>query len=245
VFAGATNTPLACTIMGLELFLPNIPGVLNSGFGIYLSVACFLAYLVSGHSGIYSSQRIATPKIDSPVDLPETPPLIARELSGTSIQSAARRAGLHVASQPVLTDQEDERMSEQTLGKHENGQLRIFLTPRERSKKGFRSLFGKPLYQEIIHAAKQQGGMNAVAHRMHFGYSAHGPIERDKPEIPNEYLTICVELIGSRQHLEEFCRKHANLLHGKVAIFETLERWEIGALDVVDRKQTTRDKKAA
>ena len=59
--------------MGLELFLPNSPGLMNSGFGIYLPVACFVAYLVSGHSGIYSAQRIGMPKIDSPDVLPETP----------------------------------------------------------------------------------------------------------------------------------------------------------------------------
>src|SRR6202161_3094047 len=49
---------LAGTSMGLELFLPHSPGLMNSGFGIYLPVACFVAYFVSGHSGIYSSQRI-------------------------------------------------------------------------------------------------------------------------------------------------------------------------------------------
>ncbi|QCR24941.1 voltage-gated chloride channel family protein [Pontibacter sp. SGAir0037] len=58
VFAGATNTPLACTIMGVELF---------GGEHILLfAVACFTAYLFSGHSGIYSSQKIAVPKITDP-----------------------------------------------------------------------------------------------------------------------------------------------------------------------------------
>ena len=54
VFAGATNTPLACTIMGVELFGAQI--------GVYLATACFLAYLFSGHSSIYSAQRLAVPK---------------------------------------------------------------------------------------------------------------------------------------------------------------------------------------
>lgn len=57
VFAGATNTPLACTIMGVELFGgDNI---------LYYAVACFVAYYFSGHSGIYHSQRIAIPKADT------------------------------------------------------------------------------------------------------------------------------------------------------------------------------------
>lgn len=55
VFAGAANTPLACTLMGIELF--------GATHGVYLAVACFLAYLCSGHNGIYLSQRIAVPKI--------------------------------------------------------------------------------------------------------------------------------------------------------------------------------------
>ncbi|ASU36330.1 voltage-gated chloride channel family protein [Mucilaginibacter xinganensis] len=55
VFAGATNTPLACTFMGVELF---------GGEHILLfAIACFTAYFFSGTSGIYGSQGIAVPKI--------------------------------------------------------------------------------------------------------------------------------------------------------------------------------------
>lgn len=54
VFAGATNTPLACTIMGIELF-----GIES---GVFLAIACSTAYLFSGHSGIYTSQIIGSPK---------------------------------------------------------------------------------------------------------------------------------------------------------------------------------------
>ena len=55
VFAGATNTPLACTFMGIELF--------GGEHALLFAVACFTAYLFSGHTGIYSAQRIAVPKI--------------------------------------------------------------------------------------------------------------------------------------------------------------------------------------
>ena len=54
VFAGATNTPLACTLMGVELFGANNV--------VYYAIACFTAYYFSGHSGIYTSQRIAVSK---------------------------------------------------------------------------------------------------------------------------------------------------------------------------------------
>ena len=55
VFAGATNTPIACTFMGIELF-----GADNV---LYYAVACFTAYYFSGHSGIYHAQRIGVPKV--------------------------------------------------------------------------------------------------------------------------------------------------------------------------------------
>jgi len=54
VFAGATNTPLACTIMGMELF--------GGEYAVYFAAASFISYICSGHSGIYPSQRIGTPK---------------------------------------------------------------------------------------------------------------------------------------------------------------------------------------
>lgn len=54
VFAGATNTPLACTVMGIELF--------GAHYTVYFALACFIAYYCSGHSGIYHAQRIGVPK---------------------------------------------------------------------------------------------------------------------------------------------------------------------------------------
>ncbi|MBL8163433.1 MAG: chloride channel protein [Anaerolineae bacterium] len=73
VFAGASNTPLACTLMGVELF--------GGGGVLYLALACFAAYLASGHRGIYSTQRLLTPKLsrvdlapDTTLDSYRTPP---------------------------------------------------------------------------------------------------------------------------------------------------------------------------
>lgn len=54
VFAGATNTPVACTLMGVELFGGN-----NI---LYYAIACFMAYYFSGKSGIYSSQKMSVNK---------------------------------------------------------------------------------------------------------------------------------------------------------------------------------------
>jgi H+/Cl- antiporter ClcA len=80
VFAGATNTPLACTIMGIELFAGGSSELIHSGFVVYAATACFLAYLLSGHSGIYLSQRIGSPKLSSADLAPNISLRSAREL---------------------------------------------------------------------------------------------------------------------------------------------------------------------
>jgi H+/Cl- antiporter ClcA len=49
VFAGATHTPIACAVMGLELF--------GSNHAIAFAIACFIAHLAAGKSGIYRAQR--------------------------------------------------------------------------------------------------------------------------------------------------------------------------------------------
>ncbi len=54
VFAGATNTPIACTLMGIELF--------GADSGVFIGIACATAYLFSGHTGIYGEQIIGSPK---------------------------------------------------------------------------------------------------------------------------------------------------------------------------------------
>jgi H+/Cl- antiporter ClcA len=55
VFAGATNTPLACTIMAIELF--------GSDYLATFAIACATAWLFSGSAGLYSAQRVS-PKHD-------------------------------------------------------------------------------------------------------------------------------------------------------------------------------------
>ena len=54
VFAGAANTPIASTLMAMELFGAEV--------GIFAALACVVSYLFSGHTGIYRSQRIGDGK---------------------------------------------------------------------------------------------------------------------------------------------------------------------------------------
>jgi len=49
VFGAASKTPLACTVMAMEIF--------GWRLGPFALVSCFVAYFVSGSKGIYSSQK--------------------------------------------------------------------------------------------------------------------------------------------------------------------------------------------
>jgi H+/Cl- antiporter ClcA len=54
VFAGAANTPVASTLLAVELF--------GAEAGAYAGIACVVSYLFSGHNGIYRAQRLGESK---------------------------------------------------------------------------------------------------------------------------------------------------------------------------------------
>lgn len=71
VFAAATNTPLACTVMGVELF--------GAGPIVPLAIVCIASYIAAGERGIYGSQRIDSTKSTG---MPSDPgPLTLRALA--------------------------------------------------------------------------------------------------------------------------------------------------------------------
>jgi H+/Cl- antiporter ClcA len=57
VFAGATNTPLACTVMAVELF--------GAAVAVPAALACIVSFVVSAERGIYTSQRVGEGTIES------------------------------------------------------------------------------------------------------------------------------------------------------------------------------------
>lgn len=83
VFAGASNTPLACALMGIELF--------GGGAALYLLVGTVLAYLASGHRGIYTTQIIDVPK-----------PARSAASDGENLQAVAARTGGWLPALPIL-----------------------------------------------------------------------------------------------------------------------------------------------
>jgi H+/Cl- antiporter ClcA len=54
VLAGAANTPIAASILAVELFGPAI--------GPYASVACIISFLITGHRSVYPSQILSVGK---------------------------------------------------------------------------------------------------------------------------------------------------------------------------------------
>lgn len=54
VFAGATNSPITSFVLGLEMF--------GSSGMEFMFMTCVISYLFSGHSGIYTSQKIGISK---------------------------------------------------------------------------------------------------------------------------------------------------------------------------------------
>jgi H+/Cl- antiporter ClcA len=60
VFAAAANTPLACTIMGVELF--------GGDLIVVFAIGCLVAYVTSSRRGIYTTRRIHTAKGPHPID---------------------------------------------------------------------------------------------------------------------------------------------------------------------------------
>jgi H+/Cl- antiporter ClcA len=54
VLAGVTNTPLAGVLLGMELF--------GAEAGIYCAIACVGSYLIVGHRGLYSAQKVGAAK---------------------------------------------------------------------------------------------------------------------------------------------------------------------------------------
>jgi PII-like signaling protein len=111
----------------------------------------------------------------------------------------------------------------------EVGMIRVYLKPSDKRKEpGWRGfLTARPLYRELIDAAKQEGVMNAHAHHTHYGYSNRGHVQAQVAEIGNPELTICVELIATKDQLELFCRTHGEMLREKVIVYKLIEHWDI------------------
>jgi len=224
VFAGAANTPLACTIMGVELFgAPHL---------VYYAVACFVAYYFSGHSSIYLAQRLGVPKNGTAAALAADLPLRdARELADATDALALDRltARLDGFVERAPTSAIVSMPSSHRIVTEEMGKIRIYLTPQDRvaSTGVLGRLTARPVYRALINAAKHEGLRSAVAYATHYGFSNGGRVKAAAMETANAHLTLCVELIDTKGRLEEFCRQHGDLLQGKTIVYKHVEHWSL------------------
>jgi H+/Cl- antiporter ClcA len=78
--AGATNTPIAASIMAVELFGPKVAP--------YAAVACVISFLMTGHRSVYPSQVLAIRKSSS-IDVE-----IGKEMEEVKTHFRPRKKGL-------------------------------------------------------------------------------------------------------------------------------------------------------
>jgi hypothetical protein len=221
VFAGAANTPLACMLMGMELF--------GGQYGAYLSFACVTSYIWSGHRGIYLSQLIDTPKSDelhlaAGTTLGRARTAQKSVLKGWLLSKLVRRApAAFVSNNGEFAVDERPGPSASLVGV-----VRIYLSAGDRlpGLSWRQRLFARPLYEEIIDRARAAGLWAATAQGMTYGFSYEGKETATlHPDAGFVNTHIHVELVGPRNRLEDFMNEAAPLLDRRAVTFSTVEDW--------------------
>ena len=83
VLAGTANTPLAASIMAIELFGPAIAP--------YATVACVISFLITGQQSIYQSQRITWDSGKTPNEHPSVPRVYGRRATDKPAKTHVRK----------------------------------------------------------------------------------------------------------------------------------------------------------
>lgn len=227
VFAGAANTPLACTVMGIELF-----GMNNA---VFIAIACCSSYIWSGHRGIYLSQIVDTPKTDDSQLALEPSLATVREQEAPVILSLSLLVGLArrlypkrlsplklLNGDPVM--KHEKRVHVQTVGL-----IRIYLSKDERRSglTWMQRVFARPLYADIIAMAREFGLWGAAANAVHAGFTYDGKkTVLLHHEVGYVNTHIFLELIGPRAKLEAFFVQIQPLIgDNRVTTYTEVEHW--------------------
>lgn len=227
VFAGAANTPLACTVMGIELF-----GMNNA---VFIAIACCSSYIWSGHRGIYLSQLVDTPKTDDPL-LAIQPSLhkVRQQkasilLSLSFLARLARRLNPNWDPTIQLPAGEPVMKHEPPIDMQTVGVLRIYLAKDERRPglTWMQSIFSRPLYADIIAMAREFGLWGAAANAMQAGFTYQGKQTIElHPDAGFMNTHVFLELIGPRAELETFFAQIQPLIGtDRVTTYSELEHW--------------------
>jgi H+/Cl- antiporter ClcA/PII-like signaling protein len=198
VFAGAANTPISCAIMAMELFGADI--------GIYAAIACVTSYLFSGHSGIYTAQRIGQSKHK-----------INASLEGVTLRDA--KHFIHLPPMNVMQDFEDPFFStakpKDNIMSHVTILRCYFNLHAKIQHTGFwKNLTAPPLGPYLVNKANEYGIEQAVLHRVTSGFlKGHRP-SHDMGETPPPRLPQCLELMDTEEKLHGFVAKYKHAFAG-------------------------------
>jgi H+/Cl- antiporter ClcA/PII-like signaling protein len=226
VFAGAANTPLACMLMGIELF--------GAAYGGYLAIACCFSYIWSGHRGIYLAQVIDTPKADEgglPVGVTLAKARSRQATPAHHLGVLARLAGMsfHPPSMASPGSNGEMIMSDGNPSKGRRvGIVRIYLSAGDRlpGLSWKQRLLARPLYEEIIDRAREAGLWAATAHGMVHGFSYAGKATASfHPDAGWVNTHIYVELIAPTEQLGLFLQQVKPLLANRTVTFSESEDW--------------------
>jgi PII-like signaling protein len=193
VFAGAANTPIASTLMAMELFGPEA--------GAFSAIACVVSYLFSGHARIYQSQRIGTSKHR----------VLAHE-EGYSLASAATarlrpKVDVHTTT-PLFW-----KGIPSVLNK-EFSVLRLYFCASavQKGDRGWRRLFSKQLGAHLLLKAREAGIEQAILHRVQGGYLKGEDLSWDTHDHPAPRLPQVLELIAEEPLLQAFLDANRDIL---------------------------------
>lgn len=231
VFAGAANTPIASTLMAIELF--------GGEAGAYAGIACVFSYLFSGHAGIYNSQRVGRSKHHANA---------AEE--GLSLALVAKARDI-----PELSANESlDRLN--LMGGTMMGNLtilRLYFSASQvrRADSWWKKLAPQRLGEYLLHQAKRSGIEQALLHRVIGGYLKDHELAMDTGEIPPAKLPQCLELVGSEETLQEFLRVNDDhlqqvrrvFLRGEEAAVEaSVEKQELEQMLDIERRDHLLDR---
>lgn len=216
VFAGAANTPIASTLMAVELF--------GAEAGAYAGIACVISYLFSGHAGIYEAQRIGKSKHLTNVGE-----------EGLSLAEAAKIRG--IPDEGSLDDINDFGYIGGS-GMEHLGVLRLYFSASEmrRADSWWKKFASQALGEYLLKQAKDHGIEQALLHRVIGGYLKGQDLVMDTGEIPPARLPQCLELVGDEEDLQSFIKHNRDhlknvrvvFLHGREAEIEAaIEREEL------------------
>lgn len=199
VFAGAANTPIASTLMAMELF--------GAEAGAYAGVACVFSYLFSGHAGIYHAQRVGRSKHHSNV-----------EEEGLSLAVVAKlRAVPHLDTDSTIDNlafMGGTFMGDLTV-------LRLYFSAHQmrHADSWWKRLASQSLGEYLLRQAKQAGIEQALLHRIIGGYLKDHDLAMDTGEIPPARLPQCLELVGHEEQLQNFLRANKDHLQQVRTVF--------------------------